>query len=188
MLSSYVVRPTSCRFEGQDPDENILLLLRAHPITNLSWIVTSIFIFAIPFVVPKIAPLAGFSLTGIPQNLLIIFLIINYLLVLVIVFEGFLSWYFNATVITDEKVVDMDFEYLLYKGVDLAPLSKIEETDSVTAGLLGTIFNFGNVKVQTAGATVAIEMKNIPRPATVADMILDLIGKPHEHIIPENAN
>lgn len=185
MFSAYIERPASCRFEGQDPGEKILLLLRAHPITNLPWIVLAVFLFIIPFLTPKAISLIGFNLAFLPPNFLVIFLIINYLLVLVVAFEGFLEWYFNATIITNEKVIDMDFEYLLYKAVDLAPLSKIEETDSVTSGFWGTIFNFGDVKIQTAGATVAIEMKNIPRPAIVADMILDLIGKPHEHIIPD---
>lgn len=102
--------------------------------------------------------------------------------VLTVAFEGFLNWYFNATIITDQKIVDIDFEHLLYKAVDLAPLLKIEEADSVTAGILGTIFNFGNVSVQTAGATVAIEMKKVPHAAQVADMILDLAGKHHAHV------
>lgn len=185
MFSAYIERPQNCRFEGQDPDEKILLLLRAHPITNLSWITLSIVIFFIPFLIFKIAPMIGFNPASLPQTYQLAGLIINYLLVLVIVFEGFLNWYFNATLVTNEKVLDIDFSNLLYKGVDLAPLVKIEETDSVTAGVLGTLFNFGNVKVQTAGATVAIEMHNIPRPAQVADMILDLIGKPHAHIVPE---
>lgn len=184
MFSAYIERPTSCRFEGQDPGEKILLLLRAHPITNLPWITLAVFVFAVPFIVPIAAFYTGFTLTLIPQSFLVTGLIINYLLVLVITFEGFLGWFFNATLITNEKVVDIDFEHLLYKAVDLAPLSKIEETDSVTAGIIGTVFNFGNVSVQTAGAKVAIEMQNIPHPARVADMILDLIGKPHEHIIP----
>lgn len=183
MFPAYIERPQNCRFEGQDPDEKILLLLRAHPITNIPWIILSLFIFLIPFAIPAAAQLTNLNLGLVPQNFLIIFLIINYLLVLVVLFEGFLNWYFNATLITNEKVVDIDFEHLLYKGVDLAPLSKIEETDSVTAGFLGTIFNFGNVTIQTAGATVAIEMKHIPKPSAVADMLLDLAGKPHEHIL-----
>lgn len=182
MFPAYVERPKNCRFEGQDPGEQILLLLRAHPITNLSWMVLSVFVFTIPFIISKMAPYLGFDLTSVPQNFLTSFLIINYLLVLVIIFEGFLEWYFNATIITNEKIIDISFAQILYKGVDLAPLEKIEETDSVTAGIVGTIFNFGNVKVQTAGATVAIEMHNIPRPALVADMILDLIGKPGESV------
>lgn len=185
MFSAYIERPKNCQFEGQDPGERILLLLRAHQITNLPWIFLSIFVFFVPFIVARLAPYIGINLDLLPQNYLIAGLIINYLLVLIIVFEGFLEWYFNATIITNEKVIDIEFAQLLYKAVDLAPLGKIEETDSVTAGIIGTIFNFGNVKVQTAGATVAIEMHNIPRPALVADMILDLIGKPHEQSIPE---
>lgn len=183
MFPSYIVRPNNFLFEGQDPNEKILLLLRAHPITNVPWIIFATALFVFPFFIPKILPFTGLNLNLIPETFRLIFLIINYLLVLIITFEGFLNWYFNATLITNEKIVDIDFEYLLYKAVNLAPLSKIEETDSVTAGILGTLFNFGNVRVQTAGENIAIEMKNVPHSAQVADLILDLVGKPHEHIL-----
>lgn len=181
VFNSYVQNPINCSFEGQDPNEKILLLLRAHPITNIPWITLAIIVFIIPLFASKIATFFGFNLNFSPQTYLIIFLIINYLLVLIIAYEGFLYWYFNATLITNEKIVDIDFEHLLYKGVDLAPLSKIEEADSTTTGIFGTIFNFGNVSIQTAGAKVAIEMKKIPKPAHVADLILDLAKVPHEH-------
>ncbi len=174
MFPSYIQNPKNCRFEGQDPDEKILLLLRAHPITRLPGMILAIFLFFIPFIILKFMPIIGFNIKFLPENFLIIFLIIDYLLVLIVLFEGFLYWYFNATVITDHKVVDFIFERILYKGVNLAPLTKIEETDSETSGIFGTAFNFGNVTIQTAGAHVAIEMKNIPNPATVADLILDL--------------
>lgn len=183
MFPAYIIHPRNCQFEGQDPNEKILLLLRAHPIVNIPWILLAIFLFFVPFFAPRLISVAGFSMDILPKTFQMIFLIINYLLILIIVFEGFLHWYFNATLITNEKVVDIDFEYLLYKGVDLAPLSKIEEADSVTAGILGTIFNYGNVSVQTAGAHVAIEMKKVPKATQVADIILDLAGKPHEHIL-----
>ncbi len=181
MFPSYVQNPQNHAFEGQDPDEKILLLLRAHPITNIPWIFFSIVIFLIPFFASKISLFFGLDLKLIPQTFLLIFLIIDYLVVLLIAFEGFLYWYFNASLITNEKVVDIDFEGLLYKAVDLAPLSKIEEVDSVTVGIIGTIFNFGNVSIQTAGATVAIKMKNVPKSSQVADLILDLADLPHEH-------
>lgn len=181
MFSSYAEHPVSHSFEGQDPDEKILLLLRAHPITNIPWILFAFFVFITPFIIKLTLPFLGFNLVSIPQNFILIFLIINYLLVLIIAFEGFLGWYFNATLITNEEVVDINFEHLLYKAINLAPLLKIEEADSAVSGIIGTIFNYGNVKVQTAGANVAIEMKNVPHPALVADMILDLIHKPHPH-------
>ena len=182
MFNAYVQNPQNCSFEGQDPDEKILLLLRAHPITNIPWITLSIIIFIIPFFASRITLFFGFNLNAVPPTYLLIFLIIDYMLTLLIAYEGFLNWYFNATLITSEKIVDIDFEHILYKGVDLAPLSKIEEADSTTSGIIGTIFNYGDVAVQTAGAKVAIEMKKIPKPAHVADLILDLANLPHEHL------
>ncbi len=182
MFHAYVENPENLRFEGQSPDEKILLLLRAHPITNIPWIFFSLVFFLVPFFVPRLAAFFGFSLNLIPDTYLLAFLIINYLISLAIAFEGFLYWYFNVTLITAQKIIDIDFEPVLYKGVDLAPLPKIEETDSKTAGIFGTFFNFGNVSVQTAGATVAIEMKNVPKPAIVADLILDWAGVAHQHM------
>ena len=178
MFPSYIQNPQNCRFEGQDSDENILLMLRAHPVTNFSWIIPATLIFLVPFLISRVVPFLGFNINFFPETTMLAFLIINYLIVLVIVFEGFLYWYFNVTLITNEKVVDVDFSSVLYRSVDLAPLDKIEEADSTIAGFIGTIFNFGNVSVQTAGAKVAIEMKNVPKPAIVADLILDLAKKP----------
>ncbi len=177
MALAYIENPNDCRFEGQDDDEEILLLLRAHPITNLPWMLFSAIIFFIPFGLPfisKMLLLIGIDISVIPDTIMTAFLIINYLLVLIIVFEGFLYWYFNVHIITNHKVIDFDFESVLYKSVDLAPLAKIEETDSSVAGIIGTIFNFGKVTVQTAGATIAIQMVNVPEPSHVADLILDL--------------
>ena len=181
MFNAYVQNPQNHKFEGQDPNEKILLLLRAHPITNIPWIFLAIVVFIFPFIAPSLALFLGFNLNLIPQTFLLIFLIIDYLLSLLIAYEGFLYWYFNTTLITNEKIVDINFESLLYKGVDLAPLTKIEEADSTTAGIFGTFFDFGNVLVQTAGARVAIEMKKVPHSAQVADLVLDLAKIPHEH-------
>lgn len=179
MFSAYIPSPNNCRFEGQDPDEKILLLLRAHPITNLPWLIPAIFFFTFPFIIAKILPFLGVNPALIPDIVSVPLLILNYLLVLIISFEGFLHWYFNATLVTNEKIVDIDFESLLHKSVDLAPLSKIEEADSTIRGLLGTFFNFGIVTVQTAGSKIAIEIKDTPHPAQVADLILDLAKKTH---------
>lgn len=177
MFSSYIKHPTKTSYEGQDQDEAIILLLRAHPITNLSWIFTAVLIFFLPFILPDLLLLLGFDLAFLPSDLATAFLIINYLLVLVIVFEGFLHWYFNVTLVTSKKVVDIDFDSLLSKKVDLAPLANIEEANSRISGLIATIFHFGDVHIQTAGAKVSIDILKVPYPSQVADLILDLSGK-----------
>lgn len=173
MFSAYIERPVNCRFEGQDPEEKILLLLRAHLITNIPWIALSIFVFVIPFIVAKVAPYIGFSFALIPQNFIVVSLIINYLLVLIIVFEGFLNWYFNVYIVTDKNIVDIDFHSVLFKNIDVAPLRNIEDTSSSMGGILNTIFHYGDVFIQTAGTAKNIELMSVPRPHHVADFILD---------------
>ncbi len=177
MFAAYVENPVDLSFEGQDPDENVLLLLRAHPVTNLTWFIPAVLLFILPFILPATITLAGYNLSALPSTILIAALIIDYLLTLAIVFEGFLSWYFNATLITDKKIVDINFDSLLNKNIDLAPLDKIEEADSKIKGIVGTMFNFGDIAIQTAGSKIAIDVRNVPMPDRVADLVLDMAKK-----------
>ncbi|MBI2020609.1 hypothetical protein HYS94_04275 [Candidatus Daviesbacteria bacterium] len=173
MFPAYLENPPNCSFEGQDATEKILLLLRAHPITNLKWIIPAILLFLAPFFVPSLARFFNFDLSAIPASFEVVFLIINYLLVLVITFEGFLYWYFNVYIVTDKNIVDIDFHSILFKNIDVAPLRNIEDTSSSMGGILSAIFNYGDVFIQTAGATKNIDLHQVPKPHHVADFILD---------------
>lgn len=173
MFSSYLEHPTHYRFEGQDLNEKILLVLRAHPVTNLSWIFSAVLLFIAPFFIPGVIQLLNWDLSIIPQTFGLAFLIINYLLVLIIVFEGFLHWYFNVYIVTEKNIVDVDFHSLLFKNIDVAPLRNIEDTSSSMGGILNSFFHYGNVFIQTAGATKNIDLHAVPRPHHVADFILD---------------
>ena len=173
MFTSYLENPTDCRFEGQDQDEKILLLLRAHFITNLKWIVPAVLLFLLPFFVPTMFLLINFDLSVVPITYGIVFLLINYLLVSVILFEGFLHWYFNVYIVTDKNIVDVDFHSILSKNIDVAPLRNIEDTSSLMAGILQSIFNYGHVYIQTAGNARNIDFESVARPHQVADFILD---------------
>ncbi len=174
MFPAFVENPKNYRFQGQDDDEDILLLVRAHPITNLAWIIPAVIIFFIPFLLPPIIIALGFgALLNLPSTYLSAFIIINYLLVLIISFEGFLNWYFNVNLVTTKEVLDIDFNSILFKNVDFAPLEDVQEANSTIAGLLGTLFNFGTVLVETAGERVEIDFTNVPRPDKIADLIID---------------
>ena len=179
MFSSYIENPTNCRFEGQDPDEKIFLLLRAHPITNLGWITAAIVIFFVPFIAARFLPIFNLDLETIPQTFEILFLIVNYQVVLIIVFEGFLQWYFNVIIVTEKNIVDVDFHSLLFKNIDMAPLRNVEDTSSSMGGILQSIFHYGDVFIQTAGTSKNIDLLDVPRPHHVADFILDLTHNIH---------
>lgn len=174
MFPAFLENPTNLFFEGQDTDEKIFLLIRAHPITNLPWILLAVFVFLIPFIVPIVAPFLNLNLQDIPEIYLIALTVIDFLFVLIIVFEGFLGWYFNVNMVTSKRIYDIDFHAILLKNIDQAPLSSIEQADSSQGGVFGLVFNFGNVSIQTAGAKVSITMHKVPNAAYIADFILDL--------------
>lgn len=169
-LSSLIVSPSSnVKFETQDPEEEILLMIRAHWITNIPWVLIALIIFFAPVVLRSFPLLNSF-----PVRFQIIFVVIWYLILLMYVFEKFLSWFFNMTIITDERIVDVDFVNLTTKKVSDADLDKIQDVSFTNSGAFGTIFGYGNVLVQTAAEVVEFVFENVPHPEDVAKILQHL--------------
>lgn len=157
---------TNVRFQTQEPEEQILMILRAHWITNLTWVFIGLLLFFAPIVL-SFFPLLG----SFPPRFQLMFVVVWYLILLMYVFEKFLSWFFNMTIITDERIVDVDFINLTTKKVSDADLDKIQDVSYGNSGAFGAIFNYGNVLVQTAAELVEFVFENVPDPGKVADVL-----------------
>ncbi len=169
-LSSFIVLPSrKIKFETQEPEEEILMILRAHWITNVSWVLTAILLLFSP-VVLRFFPL----LSSFPFRYQLMFVIIWYLVLLMYVFEKFLSWFFNLSIITDERIIDVDFINLTTKKVSDADIDKIQDVSYTNSGAFGAIFNYGNVMVQTAAEVSEFSFEKIPNPGKVADVLQHL--------------
>ena len=169
-LSSLLVLPSeSVRFETQEPEEKILMILRRHWITNIPWFLMAILLFFAPSVLSFFPLLSSF-----PARFQFVFVIVWYLVLLMFAFERFLMWFFNLTIITDERLVDVDFINLTTKKVSDCDLDKIQDVSFTNSGAIGTIFNFGDVTVQTAAEIVEFVFDDVPSPAKVADVLQHL--------------
>jgi hypothetical protein len=71
-------------------------------------------------------------------------------------------------------VVDIDQVGLFSHVVSELHIDKIEDVTSETEGIFGTIFNYGQVFVQTAATIERFEFDNVPNPAGIEKLILDL--------------
>lgn len=170
-LSAFSLYPEGVDFETRKDDEKIILLLRAHPITNLRWIFTGLLMLT----VPTIVSLIGFFNILTPGLSLVISLS-WYLLTMAYALENFLSWYFNVYMVTTMRVVDVDFFNLVYKQVSDAPLGKIQDVTYNMGGVVRTIFNYGNVFIQTAAEVQEFEFLAVPSPDKVAKVIGDAMS------------
>jgi len=79
--------------------------------------------------------------------------------------------------VTNERVVDIDFAYLLVQEVSATRITQIEDVTYRRIGVLATLFDYGNVFVQTAGTEANIEFLGIPQPKRVAQILIDLLGQ-----------
>lgn len=166
-LHSFCIRP-DITFENQGKDEEVVLMLRAHPITQLPWIINVIILFILLFV----ANLVFFTYLGSLQAFFINFFLIIF--IFSYAWLNILVYLFNVGILTNIKVVDIDFSAVIYKETTEARLDKIEDVTSKAAGYFESLFNYGDVFVQTAGTEANIEFQKVPRPAEIVNFINEL--------------
>lgn len=173
-LTAFAVNPTSLRFETQEEQENVILFLRQHFIVNVPWILITILLVIAPTVLfPLLFRALSLNL-AFPASYYIIGTMFWYLATFGFALASFIGWFFNIYIVTNERIVDIDFLYLLYKKFSEAELTKIQDIHYTSGGILATIFNYGNVVVETAGEMPNIEFEAIPFPEKVVETIREL--------------
>ena len=97
-----------------------------------------------------------------------------YVVILGFAFEKFLNWYYSVFIITNERMVDIDFVNLLYRVVSYANLNHIEEPTMAVGGILRSMFRYGDVHVSTAAEKSTLEALAVPYPDKVVNIISQL--------------
>lgn len=168
-FSSFLVFPKVLKFTEQDDSEKIYLATRPHWITNLSWILITVVMLFIPAFIKYFTFLDFFN--GQYLSAIILFW---YLITFAYAFENFLSWYFDLFIITNERVVDIEFNNLLNKHFAEADLSAIQDVSSSVRGVFGTFFNYGSVLIQTASEVNQITFENVANPEKIIKLLKEL--------------
>ncbi|MDH7476106.1 MAG: hypothetical protein QHH09_01385 [Microgenomates group bacterium] len=165
---SFFFKP-DIKFEAQTSNEETILVLRAHPVTQIPFFINSLVFFLFIFLLNFILPTVMESKKIICLNIFCLAIIFNYL------WFNFLSWYFTVGIVTNQRLIDVDFSSVIYKEVTYANLNKVEDVTAKGGGFMASFFNYGDIFVQTAGTESNIEYEGIPRPADVAKVINSLI-------------
>lgn len=165
-LSSFLVRPHVFNFAEKDEEEEIILVMRPHWFTNVSWVITTIFMLMVPSLT-KYIPIWN----GIAFRYQLLGILFWYMITLAFSLEKFLSWYFDVYIITDERVIDIEFNNLLDKKFAEAKMSMIQDVSSRVAGISQTMFNYGDVRIQTAAEIPELMFEKVPNPDKVIKVL-----------------
>jgi hypothetical protein len=162
--------PKGLNFHGKEQDEQVILIIRSHWIVYVPQVFVSILVLVLPWILAAIS-LDIFKSTAIFISLLITSLLLGGSILI----STLLKWYYNVDMITDQRVVDLDFPNIMAHTMSEAQLEHIEDVTQKQLGVIGSLFDVGTVYVQTAGTAQNIEFQNIPRPRDVQEILVDLL-------------
>jgi hypothetical protein len=162
-------------FPSQQPDEHIHLVVREDVIRlALRLLIWGLLVVAL-VIFYRYAPTAFFM--GQLGTVTALAVRVYSLLVIASLFLIFVLYYLNIHIVTNLRIVDVDQVNLFHHTTSELSLANVEDVTSETKGLLGTIFDFGTVYIQTAGARERFAFENVPRPREVAKVIVELYRK-----------
>lgn len=176
LMTAFIKNPKGFHFAHQKKDEVISILVRRHFITNLLWIIISLFALLFPpllyliFYFEIIPPLDA------PFGLSLILTLFYYVLILGFAFYNYISWFFNIGIITNKRLVDIDLIHLSYIDTAITQLEEIEDVIHRQKGFLASFFDYGDVIAHTVAGKEDFVFEKIPRPTMVADVLSRQIG------------
>ena len=167
-----VAFPQDITFEGQENEEYVVLFTREHPIVLAVSLIKYFFGLLI-----ILAGYIGFKSffgdmqMGIVNELIgTFFVLITFWVISQIMYE-FIHWFYNIYIVTNRRIVDIDMLDLQKHNVATTTLTKIQDIKSSNNGLLGSIFNFGDVFIQTAASSSEFDFLNVYAPTQVQNII-----------------
>lgn len=173
IYTAFATRPSHLRFANQEKGETVILFLRQHLITLVPWFALGVVLLIAPTVLfPLLLKLVSFSI-HIPVGYVIVGTIFWYIATFGLLLSRFIYWFFNIFIVTNERIIDIDFVNLLYKDVSEAQLSRVQDISYQTRGIFATMFDFGDVIIQTAGEVPNFAFEIVPKPSQVVDIISD---------------
>lgn len=175
LFHSFCIRPAT-RFDTQGDNEEVILVLRAHPVTLLPVFFNAFLLLAILIFVNFFFP------TFLKPSQILFADLFFCAVIFAYCWHGFINWYFNVGIVSNQRVVDVDFSLILYKEVTYTLLAHIEDVTSKSGGFFESFFDYGNLFIQTAGTEVNTEFMNIPHPSAAAKIIDGVIQQnaPHD--------
>jgi len=173
------------------PGEQVIFYLRRH------WFVLArqVVLYVILFIAPLVAAYLVLKLFpdfwdrifngALTEALVTLAISLYYLAVWLFFWNAWVDYYLDVWLVTNERVVSLEQRGLFNRVVAELRLERVQDVAAQSKGLAGTILNFGEVRVQTAGEEPNFMFHQVSKPYQVAEKILRLAdtwkhSHPHE--------
>jgi len=164
-----------------EPGEHVVMEARKHWFLFLAELLPFAILAVLPFALPKLlmlasplAPYAGLFdyHTTLARAGLGVWLLISWTLA----WSTFTRYFLNVWVLTNQRIVDIKQRGYFSRSVSSLFLSRVQDVTTNVVGVLPSLLNIGDIKVQTAAEDIEFIMHGIPRPEQMRDIILRYVS------------
>ena len=173
MLSFFHPFPKGVSFSNTEKDEVVVLVVRHHWTGLISAMVLAVFVLFLPFILSFVTDTwfeRVFSLVAFNTGMFIFFIMLS----ITIVLDAFYKLFFEMNVLTTSRIIDLDFVSIMTHRLSETTYDQVQDVSYSPAGPLASLFNYGDLYIQTAASKNEFHFDKITRPTDVQDTIWDL--------------
>ncbi len=171
--------------------EHILASLRKHPLIVVGQLLPFAVLDYIPYLLPKIGlflesinPASSISYTTLFSfgNPWVDFIVgVYWIFVWMGAFGVFTNYFLDQWIVTNERIIFINQKSFWDREISSLFLNRVQNVETDIEGFFHTMFGFGTVSVESAGAEIGrVKMAGLSRPNHVRDLILKEVAKYHE--------
>lgn len=165
-------------FKGQNPNEEILLVIRRHWFDIFQqFLVVFLMIFLLIFSF-FIFPYFLDDFNGAKIRTLTLFLENSFaVLIWLYAFLIWIDYYFDVWIITNKRIINVEQKGLFMRHISELELPKVQDVTTEIEGIIPSILNYGDVHIQTAGTVTRFVFWHVPNPYRIKGIIMKLQEK-----------
>ncbi|HWQ99296.1 MAG TPA: PH domain-containing protein [Candidatus Methylomirabilis sp.] len=164
------------KLPGGAADEENVFFLRPHWLVLLPIIagfgVVLVLPFAVWFGLQTMNP-AFFETPGY-ETLYVLGASAFFLYAWLFLFQIFIDYFLDIWIVTTHRIIDIQQHGMFGRTTSELLLDRVQDVSSDVRGFIHTVFDYGNVHVQTAGERERFVFENVPHPVHVSKRILEL--------------
>lgn len=171
------------RLIKQKSYEHIVYVLRRHWLILVKTMIVYPVLFVLPIAIyPVIKQELPQLLIGeYSYPLLVLGASIYYLCGALFTLNAFLDYYLDVWIVTNDRIINIEQSGLFGRKISEMDIYKVQDSTSVVNGIFHTMFNFGYVKIQTAGKEGNFDFEQIKNPNEVRRHIIELADEDRKY-------
>lgn len=165
-------------FPNQKSDEKICVFTHRHFIDFLPTVIITMILLVLPAIYIALVWNQSIGLGDIDpvysRDFIILMSLSYWLIIEIILITSWINFYYNVLVVSTERVVEIAQKGLFSHEIIELVFAQIEDVSTSTKGFLNTIFEVGDIEIQTAGTQRNFFVRRVPHAQLIVEIIHNL--------------